>query len=79
MQVVAFSTPSSGRWRWRIVDDAGEMLEESREPFLTTPEAVAQGTKRLAQMNVVDRSAVPRLYRSFARPRGRKVRESPRR
>ena len=76
MQVAAFSTPSSGGWRWRIVDDAGEMLEESREPFLTTAEAVAQGTKRLAQMNVVDRSAVPRLYRSFAGPRSRKVRGS---
>ena len=71
MQVAAFSTLSSEGWRWRIVDYAGEMLEESREPFSTIAEAVAHGTRRLTQMNVADRSATPRLHRSFTRPRGR--------
>jgi len=61
----------SGGWRGRIVDYAGEMLEESRESYPTIAEAVAHGTKRLDQMNVVDRPAAPNLYRSFPRPRGR--------
>ncbi len=71
MQVGAFSTPSSGGWRWRIVDYAGEILEESHETFPTIAEAVAQGAKRFTKMNVVDRSVAPRPYRSTSHLWGR--------
>jgi hypothetical protein len=37
MQVVAFSTPASPTWRWRIVDYAGQTVEESRETFTSIP------------------------------------------
>lgn len=63
MQVTAFSTPVNPSWRWRIVNYAGEMVEESRETFTTIAGAVAEGTKRLVQMNVVDTSEPVRGYR----------------
>ena len=57
MQVAAVSTPQDGaRWRWRIVNYAGEIVEESRETFATIGSAVEQGSKRLAQMDGVDNS-----------------------
>ena len=71
MQVGAFATPTSGGWRWRIVDYAGEIVQESHSTFPTIGEAVAQGNKRLAEMNVVDRSVAPRPYRSTSHLRGR--------
>jgi hypothetical protein len=71
MQVGAFATPSSGGWKWRIMDYAGEMLEESHSVFPTIGEAVAEGKKRLAEMNVVDRSVAPRPYGSTSHLRGR--------
>src|SRR5438552_18935191 len=74
MQVVAFSTPMNPHWRWRIVNYAGEVVEESNETFPTIASAVAQGTKRLVQMNVVDRSEPVRGYRSTTHLRGRCVR-----
>ena len=71
MQVAAFSTPGSPLWRWRIVNYAGEMVEESRETFPTIASAVAQGTKRLAELNIVDRSLPISRYRSTTYLRGR--------
>lgn len=60
MQVAAFSTSTGPAWRWRIVDHGGEVIEESSETFPTIVSAVAQGTKRLVQMHVLDRSlAIP--------------------
>ena len=56
MQVTAFSTPSSPEWRWRIVNYAGDVIEESRETFRTIATAVASGTQRLTQLNIPDRS-----------------------
>jgi hypothetical protein len=57
VQVAAVSTPQDGaRWRWRIVNYAGELVEESRETFATIGSAVEQGSKRLAQMDGVDNS-----------------------
>jgi hypothetical protein len=70
MQVGAFATPSSGGWRWRIMDYAGEIVQESHSAFPTIGEAVAEGKKRLAEMNVVDRSVAPRPYRSTSHLRG---------
>ncbi|HVQ74740.1 MAG TPA: hypothetical protein VMT79_04280 [Candidatus Binatia bacterium] len=63
MQVVAFSTPASPTWRWRIVDYAGQTVEESRETFTTIPYAVAEGAKLLARMSVVDRPVPGASYR----------------
>ncbi|MEK7387121.1 MAG: hypothetical protein AABZ83_11820 [candidate division NC10 bacterium] len=71
MQVTAFSTPARPEWRWRIVNYAGEMVEESRETFPTIAAAVARGTRRLIEMNVVDRSEPVRGYRSTSHLRGR--------
>lgn len=71
MQVTAFSTPARPEWRWRIVNYAGEMVEESRETFPTIAAAVARGTRRLIEMNVVDHSEPLRGYRSTSHLRGR--------
>jgi hypothetical protein len=71
MQVAAFSTPNDPSWRWRIVNYAGEIVEESRETFPTIASAVAHGTKRLVQMNVVDRSVAVRTHRSTSHLRSR--------
>lgn len=64
MQVTAFSTPTEPKWRWRIVNYAGEVVEESREVFATISSAVAKGTERLVQMNVIDRSEPLRPWRT---------------
>jgi hypothetical protein len=64
MQVVAISTPLDPRWRWRIVNYAGEIVEESRDSFGTIAGAVAAGGQRLHEMDVVDRSVPTRNYRS---------------
>lgn len=53
VQVVAISTPQDdARWRWRIVNYAGEVVEESRETFPTIAIAVEHGSKRLRPMDV---------------------------
>jgi hypothetical protein len=56
VQVVAISTPTIPSWRWRIVTYAGDTLAESQETFPTIVSAVAEGTRRLIAMNVVDHS-----------------------
>jgi hypothetical protein len=71
MQVAAFSTPASPDWRWRIINYAGEIVEESHETFPTIVTAVADGTKRLVQMNVVDNSVIARVPRSTSHLRRR--------
>ena len=64
MQVVAFSTPQDPLWRWRIVNYAGELVEESRETFPTIAGALAQGSKRMSALDVVDHSVPYVAYRS---------------
>ena len=54
MDVVAISIPSEDGWRWRIVNYAGEVVEESRNLFSTIKSAVAEGGQRLHEMNVTD-------------------------
>jgi hypothetical protein len=72
MQVTAISTPVQPNWRWRITNDACEIIEESRPTFPTIATAIAEGTKRLRAMNVVDRSIPPpRFPRSTSHLRGR--------
>jgi hypothetical protein len=56
VQVLAFSTPQDPLWRWRIINYAGELIEESRETFQTIARAIEAGSKRLTAMNVVDTS-----------------------
>lgn len=70
MQVTAFSTPANPSWRWRIVNYAGETVSESHDVFPTIAAALAQGTKRLVAMNVVDGST-PVWRRSTSYLRGR--------
>jgi hypothetical protein len=56
MQVIAFSTPLYPDWRWRIVNYAGEMVEESFRTFPSIASAVAEGTGRLRELGTVDLS-----------------------
>jgi hypothetical protein len=54
-----------------VVNDAGEMVEESRETFPTIGIAVAHGKKRHAEMDIVDRSVPSPAYRPAPHLRGR--------
>jgi len=72
MQVTAFCTPDAPDWRWRIVNYAGETLEESNETFPSISAALANGTARLVKLNVVDQSTTPsRNWRSTSHLRTR--------
>jgi len=69
MQVGAVLAGPAGNWHWRIINYAGETVEESRRTFPTIARAVEEGAKRLKKLDV-DRSA-PRLpYRSTSHLRG---------
>jgi hypothetical protein len=72
MQVTAFSTPARPDWRWRIVNYAGEIIEESRDTFATIAAAVDRGTKRMKALNIVDRSTAAPYRRSTSHLRNRK-------
>jgi hypothetical protein len=63
MQVAAVATAQDRGWRWRIVNYAGEMIEESNDVFATIAAAVARGSERLVALNVVDRSEQSRSWR----------------
>lgn len=56
MQVTAVKTRWGPAWRWRIVNDAGAMVEESRETFPTIAAAVASGAARLQAMAAAPRA-----------------------
>jgi len=71
MQVIAFATATRPEWRWRIVDYAGEMIEESSTVFATISAAVGAGAERLQKMDVVDRSVRVNPYRRNAHLRSR--------
>jgi hypothetical protein len=71
VQVIAFATPASPDWRWRIVNYAGEMVEESYDVFLTIAGAVAAGAQRLREMDGVDVSVRANPYGSTSHLRGR--------
>jgi hypothetical protein len=71
MQVVAVSISNSQDWRWRIVNYAGETIEESRETFGSIARAVAAGKTRLVALDVVDRSSPRHGYRTTSHLRGR--------
>jgi len=70
VQVAAISTPQdASRWRWRIVNYAGEVVEESRDSFATIASAIEDGSKQLLRMNVVDHSVPYQPQRSTRRLR----------
>ena len=71
MQVTAFSTPGRPEWRWRVVNYAGEIIEESSTSFPTIAAALARGTERLGQMEADDRSTATHGSWTNARRRGR--------
>ena len=47
MNVFAFSAPHTTEWRWRIVDERGETLEESSTRFPTMADALDAGAEQL--------------------------------
>jgi hypothetical protein len=53
------STPGQPDWRWRIVNNAGEIVEESRRGFPSIAAAIADGMKTLHAMSEVDTSQRP--------------------
>lgn len=63
MQVAAFARPHDHGWRWRIVNYAGDVIEESSDTYGSIETAVAKGSARLVTLNVVDRSAPSRAWR----------------
>ncbi|OLB98259.1 MAG: hypothetical protein AUH30_08395 [Candidatus Rokubacteria bacterium 13_1_40CM_68_15] len=71
MHVYAVCTPRDKGWRWRIMNAAGECVEESRTRFATISVAVAEGTRRLAAMKTVDRSVPRNPYRLTTHLRSR--------
>ena len=72
MQVVAVSTPLRPDWRWRIVNYAGEIIEESHETFPSIAAAVREGGRRIHEIDVPDTSSRPQsFYRSTSYLRNR--------
>jgi hypothetical protein len=71
MQVIAFAIPTRPGWRWRIVNYAGEMVEESSQFFSTIAAAVSAGGDRLRDVGAVDRSAPVNPYGSTSHLRVR--------
>jgi len=62
MNVVAISTPHRADWRWRIVNYSGEVVEESHAGFPSIAVAIADGAKRLREMNTIDQPVAPSVY-----------------
>jgi hypothetical protein len=71
MQVIAFATPTRPEWRWRIVDYAGETVEESTSVFPTIAAAVGAGSSHLQKLDTVDRSVRVNPYRRTSHLRAR--------
>jgi endonuclease V-like protein UPF0215 family len=63
MQVAAFAKENDRGWRWRIVNYAGEVIEESNDIFVSIAAAAPKASARLVPHNVVDRSEPPRPWR----------------
>jgi hypothetical protein len=69
MQVMAFSSPSRPEWRWRIVTNDGEIVEESRQEYPSIGEATVQGKDRLRELDVKDATERTFALRRNHRPR----------
>ena len=68
MDVVAVSTPPENAWRWRIVNYAAEVVEESRETFTTIAAALASGAVHLPTIDVANRRCDVEALDSPLRP-----------
>jgi len=55
MNVLSFSGPHAAEWRWRIVDERGETLEESSTRFPTMADALDAGAQQLRVRRERDR------------------------
>ena len=62
MQVAAFCSPVHPDWRWRIVNYAGELVEESRDSFASIAAALVEGHRRLREMGDHDMSSRAPIY-----------------
>jgi len=69
VQVFAFSSPQQPDWRWRIVDGDGAMIEESSRTFSSIANAVADGAKRLRDLDVPPYRPAPIRGFSYGRRR----------
>ena len=69
MNVCAFSSATGAGWRWRIVDDRGDGLEESHGSYPSIAAAVAEGAQRLRERDDRDVASMPmRVRRPSYRP-----------
>jgi hypothetical protein len=71
MQVMAFSTPSTPEWRWRIVNNDGALVEESQQVYLSIASATTDGRDRMRALDIKDLSE-----RSYPLHRGGAYRRS---
>ena len=68
---MAFSTPARPNWRWRIVSNDGDLIEESYQTFLSIAAAVSDGADRAREIDLRElRSAATR----FVAARGTRIR-----
>jgi hypothetical protein len=63
MNVLAFCSPASPQWRWRVVNYNGETVAESSGTFITIAAAVTAGHRHLSEMNLDDRFLAASPYR----------------
>ena len=71
MQVVAFSTPSCPEWRWRLVNYAGDVVEESSQTFTSIARAITVGTLRMNDLAEDDTRRPTTYFRSTSHLRSR--------
>ena len=70
--VIAIAAPKHSGWKWRLVNAAGESLQESQGSFATIADAVAEGQRRLPSrmaMNRKETTSRPKAEESSARPK----------
>ena len=58
MTAVSFSVPGESGWRWRIVNDSGEAIEESRSVFATLALALNEGSPTSVRSRICPRLRV---------------------
>jgi len=73
MDVVAISIPAERGWRWRIVDDAGAVVEQSPDTFATIAAALVSGAGRLPALDVAPPAVMRAWRRSTPRLSGRRA------
>jgi hypothetical protein len=72
MQIMAVSTSTRPEWRWRIVSNDGDFIEESRLTFGSIAAAVSEGADRARELDLRDVSQRIRHVRTrigYTRPR----------